>query len=162
MTTSDASGAPAERTLIAIKPHPVSILLRRAFLLLSILVILIAADPVASALGYALPGWFPLTLGAFLAFLLAWDVLVWLSRSYRLTDRRVERRAGVLRRYVAELPLRNVQHVILYRSIRERLFGLGTLGFATAGTGVTEVFWVMIARPEERLAQVRTALEASR
>jgi uncharacterized membrane protein YdbT with pleckstrin-like domain len=162
VTATIASVATPERTLVEIKPHPLSILLRRALLLLTFLVVLIVAGPFASALGYALPFWIRLLIGALIALLIAWDTLVWISRSYRLTDRRVERRAGVLRRYVAELPLRNVQHVILYRSIRERVFGLGTLGFATAGTGATEVFWVMIAKPEQRLAEVRQALEASR
>ena len=34
-------------------------------------------------------------------------------------------------------------------TVRERVFGLGTLGFATAGTALREAYWVMLAKPLE-------------
>jgi len=78
---------------------------------------------------------------------LGWQFLEWLSRVYVLTDRRVIRIAGVLRIFVFEAALKQIQHTDLVLSIRERLFGLGTIAFSTAGTGAAEAFWVMLHRP---------------
>lgn len=80
---------------------------------------------------------------------LFWQFLEWISRVYVLTDRRIVRVKGVLRVEVFETSLRNVQHTTMTFSIRERLFGLGTIGFATAGTALYEAAWTMIARPLE-------------
>ena len=54
---------------------------------------------------------------------------------------------GVIRVHVFECQLAQIQHTNLLFSLRERVFGLGTIGFATAGTAAAEVFWLMIARP---------------
>jgi hypothetical protein len=78
---------------------------------------------------------------------LVWQALEWWSRVYVLTDRRLIRRMGVVRVAVFEAPLSRIQHTSVFQRLRERLFGLGTLGFATAGSDVYEAFWVMIARP---------------
>jgi len=78
---------------------------------------------------------------------LFWQFLEWLSRVYVLTDRRVITVKGVLQVAVFEAALRHVQHTTMTFTIRERLFGLGTIGFATAGTAVTEAAWTMIGRP---------------
>ena len=78
---------------------------------------------------------------------LLWQCLEWWSRIYVLTDRRVIRRAGVLRVAVFEAPLRNIQHTSVFVTLRERWFGLGTIGFATAGSDVFVAYWVMIRQP---------------
>jgi len=78
---------------------------------------------------------------------LAWQFLEWLSRVYVLTDKRVIRQQGVLRVSVFECPLMKVQHTDLALSLRERLTGLGTIAFSTAGSGGIEAVWHMIARP---------------
>jgi uncharacterized membrane protein YdbT with pleckstrin-like domain len=78
---------------------------------------------------------------------MGWQVLEWWSRIYVLTDRRIIRRMGVLRVAVFETQLKNIQHTSVFARLRERFFGLGSIGFATAGTDVFEAFWVMIARP---------------
>lgn len=78
---------------------------------------------------------------------LGWQSLEWYSRLYILTDRRIIRRMGVLRVAVFETKLKNIQHTGVFRSVRERMVGLGTIGFATSGSDVFEAFWVMIDRP---------------
>jgi len=78
---------------------------------------------------------------------LAWQGVDWWSRVYVLTDRRVIRKMGVVRVAVFETSLCNVQHTGVSMRVRERLFGLGTIGFATAGTGYYEAYWVMLSRP---------------
>ncbi|MFW6059749.1 MAG: PH domain-containing protein [Phycisphaeraceae bacterium] len=80
---------------------------------------------------------------------LFWQFLEWLSRVYVMTDQRLIRVRGVLRVQVFECQLRQVQHTEVLLSIRERLFGLGTIVFATAGTALSEAHWQMVARPLE-------------
>ncbi|MBI1337681.1 MAG: PH domain-containing protein [Phycisphaera sp.] len=84
-----------------------------------------------------------------MAVRLFWQFLDWLGRVYVLTDRRVIRVEGVLRVNVFETALKNITHTQTTFSVRERLFGLGTLAFATAGTAGVEAFWRTIARPLE-------------
>jgi len=55
----------------------------------------------------------------------------------------------VLRVAVFEARLEQIQHTDTAFSLRERLFALGTVTFSTAGTGVIEAAWQMIARPLE-------------
>lgn len=98
--------------------------------------------------------------GVLLVFLrLVWQTLEWRSRLYILTNKRIIRVAGVLRQHVADAPLRNVQHLTLYRSLRERVFGLGTVGINTSGTAFTEMFWLMQSRPQHVLAEIRRAAD---
>ncbi len=88
---------------------------------------------------------------------LLWQCLEWWSRVYVLTDRRIIRRMGVIRVNVFETQLKNIQHTSVFLRLRERLFGLGTIGFATAGTDVFEAFWVMLRKP---FAAHRTVVDA--
>jgi hypothetical protein len=97
------------------------------------------------------PGWsdtsaFLLGLGL-AALRLGWQLLEWGSRIYVLTDRRIITRGGVLRLAVFQTQLRNIQHTSVFASVRERACGLGTIGFATAGSDTFESFWVMIRQP---------------
>jgi uncharacterized membrane protein YdbT with pleckstrin-like domain len=90
---------------------------------------------------------------------LLWQCLEWWCRIYVLTDRRVIRRMGVLRVSVFEAPLRNIQHTSVFRLLRERIFGLGSIGFATAGSDVFDAFWTMVRQP---FAVHKTVVEAIR
>ncbi len=78
---------------------------------------------------------------------LLWQCLEWWGLVYVLTDRRVIRRTGVLQVSIFEAPLRNIQHTSIFQPFRERIFGLGSIGFATAGSDVFDAFWVMIRQP---------------
>jgi hypothetical protein len=75
--------------------------------------------------------------------------LQWLSRTYVLTNRRVLRIMGVLRIDIFECGLARIQNTRLSLSVPERLFGMGTILFATAGTEQGQAAWLMIARPGE-------------
>ncbi len=96
--------------------------------------------------------------GGLLGARVLWEVLVWLSRRYVLTDQRVMSISGVIVRQVREVPLARVQNTVLVRSLGERLFGLGTVGVASAGSAWIEVAWVMIAHPAHRLDAIRQAM----
>lgn len=78
---------------------------------------------------------------------LFWQFLEWLSRLYILTDRRVVRVKGVLRVDIFEAPLKQIQHTNLLISLRQRVTGLGTVTFTTAGTGMIEAAWTYVADP---------------
>jgi uncharacterized membrane protein YdbT with pleckstrin-like domain len=93
------------------------------------------------------------------ALAIGWQVLEWWMRVYLLTDRRIVRVSGVLRQTVVEVPLARVQQVMLYRSLRERVFGLGTPGVSSAGSGdLSFVFWNMVSRPVERQRVLRETI----
>jgi hypothetical protein len=96
-------------------------------------------------------GWTDVTALAFgaglVALRLSWQAADWWNQVYVLTDRRIIRRMGVLRVAVFETQLRNIQHTSIFRRLRERVFGLGSIGFATAGSDTFEAFWLMIGRP---------------
>ncbi len=90
---------------------------------------------------------------------LLWQSFEWWCRVYVLTDRRVVRRMGVLHVSVFETQLRNIQHTSVFMPLRERLFGLGTIGFATAGSDVFDAFWVMVRSPFAVHRQVVEAIK---
>jgi hypothetical protein len=141
-----------ETIILLLRPSPWYIVLSSLGGLLCIALITFALAYVAKFMSQ-LPGigWsdrqaFLLGLGLS-GLRLGWQLLEWISRVYVLTDRRVICRSGVLRLYVFETQLKNIQHTSVFASLRERLMGLGTLGFATAGSHTFEAFWVMIRRP---------------
>ena len=78
---------------------------------------------------------------------IVWQTLEWFSRTYVLTNRRIIRIRGVIRVQIFEASLPQLQHTELVFSLRERLFRLGTIAFATAGSAFPEAYWLMISRP---------------
>ena len=80
---------------------------------------------------------------------LGWQFLEWLSHVYVMTDQRVIRVRGFFRVHVFEAPLSTITHTESLFSIRERLFALGTIGFATAGTARVEAYWMMVNKPRD-------------
>jgi len=132
-----------ETIILLLKPHPLYIVLAPLGQL-----VIIAVLTWATAYLNLLSNQRALLVGSGLAALrLTWQFLEWLSRVYVLTDRRIIRVMGVLRVMVFEAPLRQVQHTDAIFSIRERIFRLGTIAFSTAGTGLPEAFWIMVAQP---------------
>lgn len=149
-----------ERILIAIRPSPWFILLRSLGLLAGLGAVggllVWTTGRLAPRLKTDLVIWVFVGIGA---ARLLWETLQWGARLYVLTDRRALRLAGVIRRYVAELPLSRLQHLTVFRSLAERITGVGTLGLATAGSGDVEMFWIMVPRPQALLAKVREAAD---
>jgi len=80
------------------------------------------------------------------------------SRVYVVSDRRVHARGGVLTRFTVDAPLRSVTHSAMPQTLAQRALGLGTIGFATAGTDGYEVVWRCVVRPEQVLEQARKIL----
>ncbi|MFZ4576405.1 MAG: dephospho-CoA kinase, partial [Phycisphaerales bacterium] len=81
------------------------------------------------------------------------------SRGYTLTNRRITAEAGLLRRARAEVPLRNVQHLMMTRGIIERLTGSGTIAVSSAGSDGPVLSWIMVPDPEAVLKILREAVD---
>ncbi len=80
---------------------------------------------------------------------LLWQTADWWSRTYVLTDRRVIATWGVFRRCNFQASLRHIQHIAVVQSIRERIFKLGTIAFATAGSDSYDAGWLILSKPYE-------------
>jgi uncharacterized membrane protein YdbT with pleckstrin-like domain len=137
-----------EIIILLLKPSPWYILLAALGSLASIIILILAALYLDAAFNLGASSRDLVLLGVGLVIVrLFWQFLEWMSRTYVLTDRRVIRIKGFLRVQVFEASLKQIQHTYAFYSLRERLFRLGTLGFATAGTDTIEALWEMIARP---------------
>lgn len=138
-----------EEVLLVVSPHWLYVVLDRPGVLLTALIACIAVWIFSDS-----------TLARFAAVLLALGWVLWqfaerASRRYVLTTRRVVSVAGLLRQKAVDAPIGNVRQVTLYKSIPERVLGLGTLAFATAGTGGQDIVWRLIDRPGERFTEAR-------
>lgn len=155
--------AASERVLVALAPAKRSILLR-AFrplawsIALGIGCVLAAKWPYAP--GAAIAKYGPGVASALGGLALGWQVLVYRSRRYGLTDQRLVATRGVFHRTVVEMPLTRVQQVVVDRTVGERLMGLGTLCVTSAGSQTIDLAWVMIAQPDARAAEIRAAMAA--
>ncbi|MFK7960550.1 MAG: PH domain-containing protein [Phycisphaerales bacterium] len=67
-----------------------------------------------------------------------WGEIARRCRRHIVTRDRLVVTGGVIRRYRIEIPLARVQHTVVVRRARDRFAGLGSIGFATAGTGGVE------------------------
>jgi uncharacterized membrane protein YdbT with pleckstrin-like domain len=90
---------------------------------------------------------------------LGWQFLDWANRLYVLTDRRVIRRRGVFQVDVFEARLDRIQQTSVLQLVRERIFGLGSIAFATAGTSRLEALWEAVYAPFEVQKTVIEAID---
>jgi len=100
--------------------------------------------------------------GVLAALRLAYAFLEWMSRLYVLTDRRVMRIKGVFNVDVFECHLTRIQNTFLTLALHERVFRLGSIQFATAGTGAIEAAWLNINDPLKIHETVRQAIDRAR
>lgn len=167
---AEGVGQPGERVILECRPGAMSLVLRPAWsvamIALATLVCVWILDGLAArALGdptlvrdtRAWSGYVAIVGLSLIAIRLVWVFMDWRSRRFTLTDRRIARAWGVFSRGRAELPLRNVQDVVMHRSLGERVLGLGSIGVVGAGGG--GVGWVHVADPEDIFARVRRAID---
>lgn len=149
-----------ETIILLLKPSPWSILIRSLFFLslLAVTVMLILWFQGAGMISIITRRDLALSSFGIGSICLFWYFLDWLGRVYVLTDRRVIRVRGVVRIAVFEAPLRHIQHTHTTFTFQERLFGLGTIGFATSGAAQTQASWRMVAEPLEIHQTVLEAL----
>lgn len=142
------------------KPATISIIARPLWRLLAIVPGTAAVAMLASAGLLPLNPFLVLAAGALLlATMLAWERLLWQARTYTLTTEHISATDGVLRTTSAHLPTSKLRATIVYQSIRQRIFGLGSIGFASSGTDTYEVVWAYIDKPAQRLEQINQRLK---
>ena len=113
--------------------------------------------------GRAIGGGTVLPIGAGLGLIrFVWAVLQWATRGYGIEEAQggapvVYSMVGVLNRTRSEARADALRNVVVDKPFFERIFGLGSVGFATAGTGGYEVVWRIVGKPESFAARVREA-----
>lgn len=127
------------------------------------LIVLLLAN--STFVGERLVSWQPALrqVGLWIIILrVVWAMLQWMCRVYVLTDRRVIRQRGVLNLQVFECPLDRLQNTFLQCTLVQRVLGLGTIFFATAGTGAVEAMWQHIRRPADVHREITKAVSRFR
>lgn len=155
---------PGEIIILLLKPSPWFILLVplrfiAVVLLCAALIVLLERKGIDTGIGRH--DLVIATLGL-LGARLFWQMLEWLSHVYVLTDQRVIRVKGVLNVQVFECPLQKIQQTDLILPLLQRIFWLGSIGFATAGTAMHEAYWLMVARPLDVHAKIVETLRRYR
>ena len=140
-----------EDIIMVVRPHWLYVALDRPMIL--ILAVLVGVGL------WFVGDWARVLVWAPAAAWVLWQFAERASRRYILTSRRVVSVAGLLRQKVVDAPIANVRQVTLYRSMPERFLGLGTLAFATAGTGGQDIIWRLVDRPKQRFIIARGTLD---
>ncbi len=140
---------PGEVIILLLKPSPWFILLESLGTILKVVVLAVVGMTLANrGYDFFFGARDVLLLAILLIFVrLSWQFMDWLGRTYVLTDRRMIRVRGVMRVSVFECQLKQVQHTTAHFSLRERVLGLGTIGWNTAGTAGNAAHWQTIAHP---------------
>lgn len=97
-----------------------------------------------------------------LAGRLMWSVLQWMSRLYVLTDLRILRLSGVFQLNIFDCPLRKVVRTRILRTMRERIFRLGSIEIIPSDESYPIGLWQMIARPVQINDQIVAAVNRAK
>jgi uncharacterized membrane protein YdbT with pleckstrin-like domain len=84
------------------------------------------------------------------------------STKYLITNQRLRISRGIVRRNVQETRLERVQNVNYQQSVLDRMLGVGTVDFDTAGTDDSEFRFEWVDGPEEVVRAVDHAIEEAR
>lgn len=151
-----------EIIIMWLKPHPLYVVLASLGSLLLIAALTFGLAYL-SALSLPKAAWSDrdafLFGGSIAVVRLAWQALEWWNQTYVLTDRRIIAAYGILRRHFFHAPLAQIQHIAVIQTIRERLFGLGSLAFATAGSDRYDAAWLSLAHPFKVYRQVNQTID---
>lgn len=79
--------------------------------------------------------------------LMALKTLQWRYTAYAATNRRIIRQTGIISKSYIDCPIQKVQTIYLQIPFLGRLFGFGTIRFATAGAAWIEIYWENIKEP---------------
>jgi uncharacterized membrane protein YdbT with pleckstrin-like domain len=84
------------------------------------------------------------------------------STKYLITTQRLRISRGIVRRHVQETRLDRVQNVNYQQSVLDRVLGVGTVDFDTAGTDDSEFRFEWVDGPEKVVRAVDDAIQAAR
>ncbi len=92
---------------------------------------------------------------------IAFAMIQWLSRSYVLTNRRVIRLRGVFTIDVFQCSLTRIQNTFMVLTLPQRILGLGSIAFTTAGTDAIEAIWHHVNSPLKLHNTIIKALDSA-
>jgi uncharacterized membrane protein YdbT with pleckstrin-like domain len=91
--------------------------------------------------------------------MLAWGLVRRLATTYTITNRRLTIRSGLLSRELHETRLERVQNVNSRQRLLERMLGVGTVDFDTAGGAAYDFSFRGVEDPGQIVRTVNAALE---
>ena len=84
------------------------------------------------------------------------------STKYLITTQRLRISRGIVRRHVQETRLERVQNVNYQQGVLDRVLGVGTVDFDTAGTDDAEFRFDWVNGPEKVVRAVDDAIQSAR
>jgi uncharacterized membrane protein YdbT with pleckstrin-like domain len=101
------------------------------------------------------------TVAVFIVFLvvLAWGLIRRLATTYTITNRRLTIRSGLMSREMHETRIERVQNVNVRQRLLERMLGIGTVDFDTAGGAAYDFSFRGVEDPGRIVRTVNAALE---
>lgn len=101
------------------------------------------------------------TVAVFIVFLvvLAWGLIRRLATTYTITNRRLTIRSGLMSREMHETRIERVQNVGVRQRLLERMLGIGTVDFDTAGGAAYDFSFRGVEDPGRIVKTVNAALE---
>lgn len=112
----------------------------------------------AATSGSVQAGWVLAAVFVVFAAMLAGGLVRRRRRTYTITSRRLTVRTGIVARAVHETRLEQIQNVSARQSPLERLLGVGTVAFDTAGGAAFEFSFAGVADPHAIVRAVDHAL----
>ena len=128
-----------ETILLEIKPSPVPFVIAPALAMSAILIVFLIGFAslaiVSMPLAIRTCG-LPLVVFAIILVLTSFlGYLTWMNTYFAVTDKRVLQKSGLIGMNAFDAPLSSIQNVTLMQPFFFKLFGIGTIVFATSGTG---------------------------
>ena len=128
-----------ETILLEMRPSPVPFVIAPALAMSTLLVVFLigfAALAVTSVPLAIRTCGLPLVIFAIVLVLTSFlGYLTWMNTFYAVTDKRVLQKSGLIGMNAFDAPLTSIQNVTLMQPFFFKLFGIGTIVFATSGTG---------------------------
>ncbi|HWB52599.1 MAG TPA: PH domain-containing protein [Tepidisphaeraceae bacterium] len=93
---------------------------------------------------------------------LTWSALHWMGRLYILTDQRIVSISGIFSADVFNCLLRKVARVRLVYTVKERLFGLGSIEIIPMDDAVAIHSWQTVSRVRDVHRQIITAMNRAK
>jgi uncharacterized membrane protein YdbT with pleckstrin-like domain len=128
-------------------------------LLVAVLAGVIAGIVTRISSGSVEVGWVAVVVLLVFLVVLAWGLISRIATTYTITNRRLTIRSGLLSRELHETRLERVQNVGSRQRLLERMLGIGTVDFDTAGGAAYDFSFHGVEDPGGIVRTVNAALE---
>ena len=128
--------------------------------LLSAIVAGVIAGVITRATGRSVDAaWVTVAVLVVFVVVLAWGLVRRLATTYTITNRRLTIRSGLLSREMHETRIERVQNVNVRQRLLERMLGIGTVDFDTAGGAAYDFSFRGVEDPGRIVRTVNAALQ---